>query len=383
MSKNRAKPKKGKDKQASARAARQVIVTHAPPAKAASRRKQQPARLAQQSLVENSLYKLEDLAGVKEEWSDRLLLPGISRAARPTSTAVSFKPTDNVVAIGIGEKFVAGKPTGVLALKFLVRSKKERNLVLSKHLLPTSVRGLPVDVEQVGTFRASNTEPNPRVEMRPARPGCSVGFRPPTGGFAEVGTFGALVKRGNSLFILSNNHVLADENNLQPGAPIFQPAILDDTNFGNHQIARLFSFAALLHGAPNRIDCAIAEVTNPSLVSNSILHIGAPSGTTAPSIGMPVHKFGRTSGYSVGSISMIGTDARLQYDTDIFLFKNQMIIRSSTNHNFSEKGDSGALVVQRVTQRAVGLLIGRASDGTSGVATPINEVLQALNVTLA
>jgi hypothetical protein len=200
----------------------------------------------------------------------------------------------------------------------------------------------------------------------------------------EVGTFGALVRRGSSLFILSNNHVLADENNRDLlGEPILQPAILDDAKFGNHQVASLSSFAKLLHGVPNRIDCAIAEVTNPSLVSNSILHIGVPSGTAAPFMGMPVHKFGRSSNYTVGSVSMFGANARLEYDTDIFLFKNQILIKSATNDPFLETGESGALVVERGTQRAVGLLIGLSSDGRSGVANPIDEVLQALNVTLA
>jgi hypothetical protein len=360
-----------------------MIVTAAPRLRGGSRRGGRPTQLAQPHLVENSLYKFSDLHGAKEEWSDKLLLPAVIRGARPSSTAVSYEPAENVVAVGIGEKFVGGKPTGLLALKFLVRSKKHRSLVPRRHLLPASVRSLPVDVEQVGTFRASDGVPDPKTEVRPAQPGCSVGFTPPADGFAEAGTFGALVKQGGSVFILSNNHVLADENNLQPGAPIFQPALLDDSNVGDHQIATLFSYATLLHGAANTIDCAIAQVADPSLVSNSILHIGPPSGTAAPVIGMSVHKFGRSSGYTVGSISMLGADCRLEYDTDIFLFKNQLIITSATDDPFSEKGDSGALVVERGTQRAVGLLIGRGSDGTSGVANFITEVLNALQVTLA
>jgi len=36
--------------------------------------------------------------------------------------------------------------------------------------------------------------PNPRVRMRPARPGCSIGFRIAGDQFVTGGTFGALVK---------------------------------------------------------------------------------------------------------------------------------------------------------------------------------------------
>lgn len=384
MSRKREKPKARKKRRSAARTPKQLIVTSAPVKRQVSRRKHQSTRYAYQPLIETSLYKVADLEGVKEEWTDKLLMPVVSGAVRRLSRAISYKPTDNVVAIGVGEKFVGGRPTGILALKFLVRSKKDRDLMLPKHLLPKSVRGLPVDVEQVGTFRAAVTDPNPRVEVRPARPGCSVGFSPPGGGSPEVGTFGALVRQGNTFFILSNNHVLADENNRDLlDAPIFQPALLDDPDFGNHQIATLTSFAELLHGLPNTIDCAIAEVTDRSMVSNSIIHIGVPSGTAAPFMGMSVHKFGRSSNYTVGSISMFGVNVRLEYDTDIFLFRNQIIIRSATSDPFMLPGDSGSLLVERATQRAVGLLIGINSDGRSGVANPITEVLNALDVTLA
>jgi len=39
-----------------------------------------------------------------------------------------------------------------------------------------------------------------------------------------AGTFGALVTDAAGAYILSNNHVLADEGQLPIGSPIFQPA---------------------------------------------------------------------------------------------------------------------------------------------------------------
>ena len=36
--------------------------------------------------------------------------------------------------------------------------------------------------------------PNPKTKIRPAQPGCSVGFRDPGNQFIMAGTFGALAK---------------------------------------------------------------------------------------------------------------------------------------------------------------------------------------------
>src|SRR5437870_529439 len=84
-----------------------------------------------------------------------------------------------------------------------------------------------------------STMPNPRVRMRPAQPGCSIGFRIAGDHFVMGGTFGALVKTRSKVYILSNNHVLADENRLPIGSPIFQPALLDHGRIDSDQIAEL------------------------------------------------------------------------------------------------------------------------------------------------
>src|SRR5205823_11870989 len=109
-----------------------------------------------------------------------------------------------------------------------------------------SIDNLPVDVEQIGLIRAflvprektartkrhkhraGGAIPNPKARFRPAQPGCSVGFQfPPPSRFVMAGTFGALVKDAAGTYILSNNHVLAEEGRQAPGAPIFQPGLLD------------------------------------------------------------------------------------------------------------------------------------------------------------
>lgn len=334
--------------------------------------------------------ELESLVAAKESLSGRLFQTDRAETFMAMSAAASPAVDDNLVGIGVGEKIVAGKHTGVMAVKLLVRIKYSEDQLSTEQRLPENVNGMPTDVEEVGTFRRLEAAvaapfavtPNPRTKIRPAPPGCSIGFRDPTNQIIMAGTFGALVKRGQKLFILSNNHVLADENSLPIGSPIFQPGFLDAGNPPNNgQIASLSAFAQLQVASANVVDCAVAEVKSPSLVTNSILMIGPPKGVAAAQLDMVVHKFGRTTGYTAGRVTSINTDVRIQYDLGTLLFKGQVIIKGLNNQPFSAAGDSGSLIVERSTGRAVGLLFAGSASNT--IANHIGDVFQALNISLA
>ena len=74
---------------------------------------------------------------------------------------------------------VEGKPTGVLAVKFFVKTKYPKASVRSA--LPKNIDGVPVDVEEAARSAPSQAQarrgaaatplPNPRVRMRPAHAG--------------------------------------------------------------------------------------------------------------------------------------------------------------------------------------------------------------------
>lgn len=347
-----------------------------------------------QPFVEGSVHKISDLRAAKKEWSQKLLQPVKVEAARALSAAVSPAPVRNVVGVGIGEKIVDDKLTGVMAVKFLVRVKYPEDQIDSRHLLPKTVSGLPTDVEEVGLFRRFRAGtaarraprphvgmPNPRLKIRPAQPGCSIGFRDPQNQFVMAGTFGALVKDNAGTCVLSNNHVLADEDRLPVGSPIFQPGLLDHANPNTDQIAELTRAVQLEPNAPNKVDCAIAKVLKAQLTTKAILYIGAPQGTADPQIDMTVHKFGRTTGYRVGRVTSVNTDVTVQYETGNFTFAEQIIIVGLAGQPFSDAGDSGSLILERGSNRAVGLLFAGSPSHT--IANHIGEVLQALGVTLA
>ncbi len=342
--------------------------------------------------LSTSTQHFAEFRAAKKDLAERFLRPAAAESFTALSAATSPAPTKNVVGVGIGEKITDGKATGVMAVKVLVRIKYDEDQIPSNDLLPKTLSGLPIDVEQVGTFRrflprgaaaaaAAPTMPNPRTKIRPAAPGCSIGFKDPNNQFVMAGTFGALVKKGKKLFVLSNNHVLADENRLALGSPIFQPGLLDGGNPATDQIAQLTKFVTLSTTASNKVDCAIAGAKSSSLVTNSILFIGAPKGAADAQIDMVVHKFGRTTGYRVGRVTSVDTDVNVGYDIGTVTFEGQIIIVGLNGQAFSAAGDSGSLILERSTQKAVSLLF--AGSSTHTIGNHIGDVLQALAVKLA
>ncbi len=202
--------------------------------------------------------KINDLKSAKKEWSARLFRGPRIEGLRAFGAASGVEPAQNVVGVGVGEQIVDDKSTGVMAVKFFVRVKYPKHELSKKSLLPENIGGLPVDVEETGLFRRLAPKapkaamPNPKTKIRPAQPGCSVGFQDPNNQFIMAGTFGGLVKDGGGVYVLSNNHVLADESRLSPGAPIFQPGLLDGGNPNTDQIAALTRFVALQALANNK-----------------------------------------------------------------------------------------------------------------------------------
>ena len=140
----------------------------------------------------------------------------------------------NVVATGVGYKIVDGKKTSSLSIICSVKEKLPGSQLLKKDIIASSLDGIPTDIIQTGIIRAfmANTG-----RIRPAPGGISIGH---TG--ITAGTLGCLVKKNNELYILSNNHVLADSNNGQIGDHIVQPGPYDGGSYPNDHIANLYQF---------------------------------------------------------------------------------------------------------------------------------------------
>jgi hypothetical protein len=241
------------------------------------------------------------------------------------------------------------------------------------------------DVIEAGRFRAFLPgKPAGQRRLRPARPGCSIGFQFPDAQAGELmaGTLSALVKADGLIYILSNNHVLANENALPPGTPIFQPGLLDGGDPATDRIATLSRFVPLETGKPNYVDCALAAIVDPSTAIPTLLpKIGRLSSADPIQAAedMPVEKTGRATGYTMGVISDVSATIPVQFELGTLMFEDQILIRSDAGA-FSDGGDSGSLVVDRDSGRATGLLVGGSPQFT--IANHIGAVLDALKVEL-
>jgi hypothetical protein len=173
------------------------------------------------------------------------------------------------------------------------------------------------------------------------------------------------------------------------GEEISQPGLIDYNCVAYQIVAHLSDFEPISFArrTTNVVDAAIAEIVPREVRMNGdILDIGQISRSTVPpTIGLPVQKSGRTTGHTLGTIAAIDVTVSVKYSTGCgsrrgkkATFVNQILINDA---GFSSGGDSGSLVVtQDITPRALGLLF--AGSETTTVCNPINDVLDALGISL-
>jgi hypothetical protein len=329
----------------------------------------------------------QHLLNAKQQAAARYLTSGPPRGF--VAFGATAEPETNVVGVGLGPKLTDGSAPGQPAVRFYVERKLPKEVIPASMMLPEEINGVPTDVVETGRFRKlPAAAPIPLQRRRPAQPGSSVGFQfpPPKTGWVMAGTFGAVVQDSAGRYILSNNHVLADENALAAGSPIFQPGLLDGGNPATDQVAALARFVSLQNPAANNVDCAIATVlnpaANPALVRATFLpSVGklASNQPIAAAEGMQVHKVGRTTGYTRGVVFDVSADVQVEYDLGVLVFTNQILIRGTAGR-FSDQGDSGSVIVDRATKRATALLFAGSSSHT--IANHLSDALAALGVAL-
>lgn len=238
-----------------------------------------------------------------------------------------------------------------------------------------------VDVRLIGHVHKQQRTPWHQKKNRPLRIGVSVGHIDIT-----AGTLGSFVSRNDGsgrVFMLSNNHVLANENEAKLGGFIIQPGRHDRGRHPRDVVGRLFRFIRLKRRG-NRVDAAVAALEggfghDPAEIKG----LGKLNGIRPDPVDVDdvVFKVGRTTGLTRGRVSAIEIDdISVEYDTGILDFDGQIEIGPGENVPFSMGGDSGSLIVDN-ERRAVGLLFA-GNDVDTTYANPIQAVLKALNVQL-
>jgi len=284
----------------------------------------------------------------------------------------------SVNGVGIGNKWVNGTPTDTPAIIIFVQKKSTKSNVIGKfsatELIPSSIDGIPTDVIEVGDIIKQGYE----AKVRPILPGYSCGH-----GKITAGTIGGIFfDKDNHPVILSNNHVLANENNASIGDPIYQPGPLDSRGSlqftgWNNTPANLPYFATLkdfvqLSTSGNKQDSAIARIhqsfLDAGMISDVYPTVNKPlAGFGTPVVNMAVQKMGRTTGYTTGRVIGLNASFTIGYDAGQMRF-NECVVCS----NMSAGGDSGSLIFD-MNMNAVALLFAGSNKVT--IANSIGTVV--------
>jgi hypothetical protein len=268
--------------------------------------------------------------------------------------------------------------------------------------------GDEVDIREIGAVRHLAAVPGLEAgdlgewrpeqlqrRVRPLHPGLSLGQRN-----VSAGTLGAFVSIADraGVFVLSNNHVLADSDRARVGDPVLQPAP-GDKGTATDRVGHLARFVHLSTAGEHTVDAAVAQLDpgdtgepDPTAVdtrypSGHLTGVAELTDEGWPADDVLVEKVGRTTGVTRGFVTAIELDAvTVEYPVGPVTFDNQIEV-TGLEGAFSAGGDSGALVYRPDTLQAVGLLFaGSERGGVDGApltyCNPMGLVLEALGATL-
>jgi hypothetical protein len=301
------------------------------------------------------------------------------------SVTEQFIGLKSVNGIGVGHKWVDGKPTDSPAILVFVQKKSTKANVIGKfsasELIPDRIDGIPTDVLEVGDI----VKQGYTSKIRPIQPGYSCSHRSVTAG--TIG--GIFLDKDKHPVVLSNNHVLANENAAKIGDVIYQPGTLDsrgnmEFTGWNQSPSNSPYFATLkdyviLNANGNVQDSAIARI-HESFISSGMVNLLYPTinrplaGFATPAVNTPVQKVGRTTGYTTGRIIGLSATFTIGYDFGPARFNNCVVLTS-----MSDGGDSGSLILD-MNMNAVALLFAGSDKVT--IANPIATVVNRYGLSL-
>lgn len=302
---------------------------------------------------------------------ERSLILDVVQEALSAASGTKTYGFENIKGVGVSEKIVNGWLTSDPCITVYVAAKAPLSEIQEEARVPEKVGGLSTDVVEIGEIDAFPF----KGLYRPAPGGVSVGHFKIT-----AGTIGCLVKKGELVCVLSNNHVLADVNQGKLGDAIVQPGPFDGGKVPADQIAKLTTFIPIDFTKPNTVDCAIAEA-QAKLVTPPNKALGKLKLPVVPAqLNMLVSKCGRTTQLTRGRITDTSATVRVGYGAaGTAVFQKQVIVQSLNANPFSQGGDAGSLIVNEANQ-PVALLFAGSTSHT--IANPIQAVLAALGATI-
>lgn len=266
--------------------------------------------------------------------------------------------------IGVGE----GEDDRVVV--FVTQKEPEDQLsaldLVERYVVDNDGEVYRTDVDDVGgEFHALAADDGSSGHVNGLRPGASVG-RANGGG---TGTCGMLVRKDGKLSILSNNHVIGGNNGAPIGSVITHPGPADGSD--REPVAKLTELVQIhfSSSASNRVDAAVAEITDDDAVRGNDDILGPP--IEIP-VGAEVTKTGRTTGKNDGKVIARNVTVTVNYGGSSARFVGQI----ATTKMLSP-GDSGS--VGHVAGSPWGL--GYAGSSQRSLFNPLKTVFDLLDLT--
>ncbi len=304
---------------------------------------------------------------------------------------------EGIVAVDIGEKVSGGEPTGQPSIVVYVQKKKPVSSLSKAQRIPAEIDGVPTDVVEIDIeLQTALVRVADDVELqldpgsyRPLRGGISMGpdrsfwLEPPEapapGWYRSVGTLGAMVedRATGARMAMTNFHVAAVNTGWSVGDVMVQPGHPDGSAaapFGRLSRAVL----------SDNVDGSVVSIDTGVASECDVVDIGRITGSRAAAIGMSVHKRGRTTNLTHGTVGSVDVTVSIPYGDGLGTrtLRHQIRVdRPAGGPRFSDRGDSGSVVVDD-DERVVGLLFAGATDGSVTFANPIAAVLNELGVNL-
>lgn len=302
-----------------------------------------------------------------------------------------FEPEDGFAGLAVQS---VGFTPGLEEERVIVYVTKGSQKALKS--IPHEVEGVPVSAYVMGKLKAG---PAPAMSSsgcghyfeRQGRFACGGSCAPSREQYA--GTLGAFLTDGSRYYALSNNHVFAACNHTPVGMPILAPATMDarPNRRSPSELCLFENMVELRSGvpglvAPMMLDAAFAEVRDSAVISSwqgdDVDGYDTPGTVTAPRSGMRVKKFGRTTGFTTGTIeAFVPTPWVLPYKSRRFnaevWFQDTWTIRTDDGSAFALPGDSGSLVVTEDGNSAVGLIFAVNNRGGYAIFCELSRVLAA------
>lgn len=256
-------------------------------------------------------------------------------------------------------------------LRVYVTKKLPKEMLKPSEVIPSEFYGVKTDVVKIGKIRKVQGY---RDRYRPIPCGVSTSRADEN----AAGTIGWWVIDANfNLYLISNNHVWAKENQGVQGDPLVQPGILDGGDPNNDVFADLYDFVPIdFSGAENYVDVAVARCLDMLQCFNAIMAIGGVVGKRDPQLNETVRKVGRSTGVTVGTVTDVSATLQVEYDSGTATFTDVFIVQS--DQKIVEPGDSGSPILSD-NKEFLGLLFAGNDDGTLFVGCKTSNIESQLS----